>query len=116
MSTQGMTITAIARTLRAHASTVSRWLVKAGAHVKRFSEEQLVVSAPAEVQLDELRVGGIQAAAGTWAWSAIEVTSRAWLAPSAQDAMRLHSGHLPPSRLTAQERQILRAVGLRGEV
>jgi transposase-like protein len=80
MSTQGMTITAIARTLRAHASTVSRWLVKAGAHMKRFSEEQLVVSAPAEVQLDELRVGGIQAASGTWAWSAIEVTSRAWLA------------------------------------
>jgi transposase-like protein len=80
MSTQGMSITGIARALGAHPSTVRRWLEKAGAHVASYSEEKLVVADPAEVQLDELRVGGIQAAEGTWAWSAIEVGSRAWLA------------------------------------
>lgn len=80
MSTEGMSIAGIARVLRVHPTTVRRWLEKAGAHVKSFSEETLVVADAAEVQLDELRVGGIQQAEGTWAWSAIEVTSRVWLA------------------------------------
>ena len=80
MSTEGMSIAGIARVLGVHPTTVRRWLEKAGAHVERFSEEYLVVDEPEEVQLDELRVGGIQEAEGTWAWSAIEVMSRAWLA------------------------------------
>jgi transposase-like protein len=80
MSTEGLSIAGIARVLGVHPTTVRRWLEKAGAHVERYSEEHLVVDEPEEVQLDELRVGGIQQAEGTWVWSAIEVTSRVWLA------------------------------------
>ena len=80
MSTEGMSIAGIARVLGVHPTTVRRWLEKAGAHAKRCSEEHLVVDGPEEVQIDELRVGGIQAAEGTWAWNVIEVTSRVGLA------------------------------------
>lgn len=80
MSTEGMSVTSIARALRAHPTTVRRWIEKSARHVARFSEQNLVVDEPEELQIDELRVAGIGQAEGTWAWSAIEVSSRVWLA------------------------------------
>jgi transposase-like protein len=84
MSSEGMSATSIARAIGVHVSTVARWRERAAAHLRRYSEEQLVVSEPTEVQLDALRVGGIGAAEGTWAWSAIEVWSRVWLASAVE--------------------------------
>jgi transposase-like protein len=84
MSSEGMSATSIARAIGVHVSTATRWRERAATHLRRFSEEKLVVSEPTEVQLDELRVGSIGAAEGTWAWSAIEVWSRVWLASAVE--------------------------------
>jgi transposase-like protein len=84
MSSEGMSATSIARAIGVHVSTITRWRERGAAHLRRYSEEKLVVSDPTEVQLDELRVGGIGAAEGTWAWSAIEVWSRVWLASAVE--------------------------------
>jgi transposase-like protein len=92
MSSESMSATSIARAIGVHVSTVTRWRERGAAHLRRYSEEKLVVSEPTEVQLDELRVGGIGAAERTWAWSAIEVWSRVWLA-SAVERRTLRATH-----------------------
>jgi transposase-like protein len=79
MSTQGMTATSIARVLGVATSTVTRWMEKAGAHAKRFSEERLEIQDATEVQIDELNVRGNGKAERTWAYSALEVWSRCWI-------------------------------------
>lgn len=84
MSAEGMSATSIARAIGVHVSTVTRWRAKAAPHLQLFSEETLVVKEPTEIQLDELRTGGIGEAARTWVWNAIDVWSRVWLATAVE--------------------------------
>ena len=61
-------------------ATVSRCIEKAAEHARSFEAEHVEVDDPVEVQVDELKAYGAGRYERTWAFNALEVSSRLWLA------------------------------------
>jgi hypothetical protein len=77
---EGTRAATLSRTYIMCPSTVGRWREKTARHVRRFGELHDRVEDPVEVQIDEAKTYGIGRCEHTWAFTAIEVASRMWVA------------------------------------
>ena len=78
LSVEGLNKSAIARVKRVAWNTVHRWLERAAAWCRRFSDRKMRRLAAGELQADEIRtiVGGKQQS--VWVFVVIDVWSRLW--------------------------------------
>ena len=105
MQAEGMTKASIARVVGLSPSTVGRWLERGGRHAAAFNQVHVRVEDPVEFQLDELHCKGVAAAARTWAYSGLEVSSRLW--------SMLQVGNRTLRTTVLFTRQLARIVGVR---
>jgi transposase-like protein/IS1 family transposase len=75
---EGVSLSAIARTERLAWNTVARWLERAGAVCRRFSDGRTTGFVGTELQADEIRSFTGGKTRPTWVFAAIEVGSRLW--------------------------------------
>ena len=78
LSVEGVSLSAIARVERLAWNTVARWLDRAGAVCRHFSDGRTTGFVAQELQADEIRSFTGGKTRPTWVFAAIEVWSRLW--------------------------------------
>jgi len=77
---EGLPKAGIARVLGHSPSTISRWIERSATHARIFQDVMTKPTEVGEIQMDELAVRGADETRAAWAYGAIEVFTRLWLA------------------------------------